>query len=269
MSRIAVGIEYRGTAFAGWQLQEKLRTVQGCIEKAVAEVADERVDVIAAGRTDAGVHAREQVAHFDTRALRTIRAWVLGVNTHLPEDVSVAWALPVADHFHARYSAEERTYRYYILNRWMRSALGGKAAASVFKPLEVTRMAAAARHLIGEHDFSAFRAAECQSHSPIRRLTQLDVARRGDWVVIEATANAFLHHMMRNIAGLLIAAGKGDREPHWAAEVLASRDRKQGAATAPAEGLYLWQVRYPAAFGLPRAAAGSAGADSFMLPAGL
>ncbi len=242
--------------------------MQGCLEDALSSVANERLDVVAAGRTDAGVHAREQVAHFDTTAFRTARAWVLGANTHLPDDVSLSWAMPVPGHFHARYSAEGRTYRYYILNRWMRSALVGKGATPVFKPLGMEVMSTAAQALIGEHDFSAFRAAECQSHSPIRRLTQLSVERSGDWVVIEATANAFLHHMMRNIAGLLIAVGKGDRPSEWAAEVLASRDRTRGAATAPAEGLYLWKVRYPDAFRLPSAPAASTGAVSFMLPGG-
>lgn len=231
-------------------------------------MAAEKVSVICAGRTDAGVHAREQVAHFDTEALRTLRAWVLGVNTHLPDDVSVKWVMPVPAHFHARYSALSRTYRYLILNRWMRSALVGTAAAPVFKPLEVQRMSAAAAHLIGEHDFSAFRAAHCQSHSPVRRLTRLSVERQGDWVVIEATANAFLHHMMRNIAGLLIAVGKGDRPPGWAHEVLSQCDRTKAAATAPAAGLYLWKVEYPEAFRLPEAPGGSASAVSFMLPTG-
>lgn len=180
-----------------------------------------------------------------------MRAWVLGANSNLPDDMSIAWATPVPAHFHARYSAERRTYRYYILNRWVRSALAGKSATPVFKPLHCENMAAAARELIGEHDFSAFRSAQCQSHSPIRRLSGITVESFEDWVIIEATANAFLHHMVRNIAGLLIAVGKGDRPPEWAGEVLASRDRAQGAATAPADGLYLWRIDYPAAFRLP------------------
>jgi len=215
-------------------------------------VADERVSLVAAGRTDSGVHSRGQVAHFDTQALRSVRAWVLGANTSLPDDVSISWATPVPAHFHARYSAESRTYRYYILNHWVRSALAGKSAAAVFKPLDAAAMAAAASRLIGEHDFSAFRAAECQSHSPIRRVTGLSVERAEEWVIIEVTANAFLHHMVRNIAGLLIAVGKGDRPPEWASQVLASLDRSRAAATAPAEGLYLWKIDYPAAFRLPR-----------------
>jgi len=256
VNRIAVGIEYHGSAFAGWQTQEKLRTVQGELEAALGAVADHKVDLIGAGRTDAGVHAREQVAHFETQAVRSMRAWTLGANTHLPADISVTWALPVPAHFHARYCAQARTYRYLILNRGVRSALVGDRAAAIFKPLDQERMSQAAARLLGEHDFSAFRAAECQSHSPVRRLTQLDVARSGEWVSIEATANAFLHHMMRNIVGLLITVGRGDRPPQWAREVLESKDRTRGAATAPPEGLYLWRVRYPAAFGLPVSPAG-------------
>jgi tRNA pseudouridine38-40 synthase len=256
MTRIAIGIEYLGSAFAGWQTQEALRTIQGEIEAALSKVADQKVEVVGAGRTDAGVHAREQVAHFDTDALRSMRAWVLGANTYLSSDISIVWATPVPMHFHARYSAEARTYRYIIFNRGVRSALVGKRATAVFKPLDHERMAEAAVHLVGEHDFNAFRAAGCQSKSPIRKLTRLAVERSGEWVTIEVTANAFLHHMMRNIAGLLIAVGKGDAQPGWAREVLLSRDRTQAAATAPAEGLYLWQVDYPKAFGLPVSTSG-------------
>jgi tRNA pseudouridine38-40 synthase len=261
VQRIAVGIEYRGSAFAGWQVQEKLRTVQGEMEKALSEVAAEKISLICAGRTDAGVHAREQVAHFDTQAVRSMRAWTLGANNSLPDDVSVTWAMPVPGHFHARYSAEARTYRYFIFNRWVRSALVGTRGALVFKPLDHERMAAAASVLVGHHDFSALRSAECRSRSPVRRLTQLAVQRDGDWVTIEATANAFLHHMMRNIAGLLISVGRGDHPPEWAREVLEGRDRALGGATAPADGLYLWQVTYPAVFRLPA----SGGGVSFIL----
>jgi len=249
--RLAVGLEYDGTNYAGWQTQPSLRTVQELVEAALGGVAAEPVSLICAGRTDAGVHARAQVAHFDTHANRSLRGWVLGANTELPSDVSVSWARPVPAHFHARYSAEARTYRYIILNRGSRSALAAKRAAWVYRPLDHERMAQAAAALRGQHDFSAFRSSECQAKSPIRRMEQLTVERRGDWVVIEATANAFLHHMMRNIAGLLISIGKGDAAPSWAREVLEGRDRTRNAATAPAAGLYLWAVRYPAPFGLP------------------
>jgi tRNA pseudouridine38-40 synthase len=251
MYRIAVGIEYDGSAFAGWQSQQALRTVQQTLEGALGAVAAEPISLVAAGRTDAGVHARAQVAHFDSEAERTPRSWLLGANSELPADVALTWAQPVPAHFHARYCAEARVYRYLILNRTARSALNAARTAWVTRTLETEAMAEAAAQLVGEHDFSAFRAAECQAKSPIRRLTSLTVARRGDWIVIEAIANAFLHHMVRNIAGLLIAVGKGDQPPGWARTVLEGRDRTRGAATAPAAGLYLWEVRYPAAFGLP------------------
>jgi tRNA pseudouridine38-40 synthase len=198
------------------------------------------------------VHARWQVAHFDTHANRRLRAWMLGANSELPPDVSIPWVRSVPMHFHARYSAEARTYRYLILNRGVRSAFARGRAAFIHRPLDHERMAQATITLHGSHDFSAFRSAECQANSPIRRMEKLTVARVGDWVVIEATANAYLHHMMRNIAGMLIAIGRGDASPDWARDVLDGRDRKRNAATAPAEGLYFWGVRYPAAFGLPQ-----------------
>jgi tRNA pseudouridine38-40 synthase len=194
------------------------------------------------------------VAHFESDAIRPLRGWVLGANTNLPRDISVAWVLPVPAHFHARYSAEARTYRYFIFNRGMRSALVEKRAAHVHRPLDHERMQAGATALIGEHDFSAFRSSECQARSPVRRLTRLTVERDGEWIAIEVTANAFLHHMVRNIAGVLMAIGQGEQSPGWAAEVLASRDRTRGGVTAPPEGLYMWSIDYPAAFGLPVAA---------------
>jgi len=249
--RIAVGIEYDGSAYAGWQAQSSLPTLQRVIEGALGRIAAAPLNLVCAGRTDAGVHAQGQVAHFDTEALRSPRGWVLGANSELPPDISVSWALPVPSHFHARYCAEARTYRYLILNRTARSALHAHRAAWVHRPLDYERMALAAPALEGEHDFSAFRSSECQAKSPVRRMERLTVERCGEWVVIEATANAFLHHMMRNIAGLLIAIGKAQLPPSRAAEVLAGRDRTVGAATAPASGLYLVAVRYPSAFGLP------------------
>jgi tRNA pseudouridine38-40 synthase len=251
MHRIAVGIEYDGSAFAGWQSQQQLRTVQQVLEAALGAVAAEPVSLVCAGRTDAGVHARGQVAHFDTHAERAPRSWVLGANSELPPDLAVAWALPVPGHFHARYCAEARIYRYLILNRTARSALAAQRAAWVSRALDEAAMAEAARLLVGEHDFSAFRSSECQAKSPVRRLERLSVVRRGDWIAIEAVANAFLHHMARNIAGLLIAVGKGKQPPAWAHSVLEGRDRTRSAATAPAAGLYLWEVRYSQAFGLP------------------
>jgi tRNA pseudouridine38-40 synthase len=251
LTRLAVGVEYDGTAYAGWQTQHSARSVQQAAEAAFSKIANEPISLICAGRTDAGVHARWQVAHFDTNANRRMRAWLLGANTELPSDVSIPWVRPVPMHFHARYSAEARTYRYIILNRFMRSAFAHNRAACIFKPLDHERMSEAALALHGSHDFSAFRSSECQANSPVRRMEKLTVVRYGDWILIQATANAYLHHMMRNIAGMLIAIGRGDAPPAWAKEVLEGRDRRRNAATAPAEGLYLWGVRYPAVFGLP------------------
>jgi len=253
MNRYAVGIEYDGSAYSGWQTQQSLRTIQRLVESALSGVAAEPLEVVCAGRTDAGVHARWQIAHFDTNVTRPMRGWVMGANTELPRDICIVWARPVPLHFHARYSAEARTYRYLILSRPSRSALAEKRAAVIFKPLDHERMAEAAVHLCGHYDFSAFRSSECQSNSPIRRVERLTVERRDEWVIIEATANAFLHHMMRNIAGLLIAIGKAEAPASWAREVLEGRDRTRNAATAPAAGLYLLSVRYPAAFALPAA----------------
>jgi len=251
MPRIALGLEYDGTRYVGWQSQAGLASIQAVAEAALSRVADEAVTLTCAGRTDAGVHAAGQVAHFDCAALRTPRGWALGANTHLPSDVSIVWAREVAEAFHARHSATARTYRYYICNRGSRAALAAGRATMIHQPLDEARMREGAMTLIGEHDFSAFRSAECQSRSPVRRLDALGIERRGDWLLLEVTANAFLHHMVRNIAGLLIAIGQGKSEPRRVREVLESRDRTQGAATAPPEGLYLWRVHYPAALGLP------------------
>jgi tRNA pseudouridine38-40 synthase len=259
MGRIAVGIEYDGSSFCGWQEQRGAPSIQVAAETALGRVADEPVALICAGRTDSGVHARGQVAHFDTAAIRRSRAWLLGANTHLPPTVSLRWALPVPDHFHARYSAVTRVYRYLVLNRAARSALAQARALGVHRPLDAAAMQAAADHLVGQHDFSAFRAAECQARSPVRRLDRLQVVRSGDWVTIDVEANAFLHHMVRNIVGLLLLVGRGEAPPHRAREQLESRERSTGAATAPAHGLYLWQVHYAPEFGLP--------ADSAMIGA--
>ncbi len=253
VGRIAIGIEYDGRAYCGWQQQDDAPSVQESLERALSRVADSPVALTAAGRTDAGVHARIQIAHFDTPSVRSSRAWVLGSNTYLPADISLRWARPVEAHFHARFAALSRTYRYLILNRVARSALAAGRALCVHRPLDAARMQEAALHLIGQHDFSAFRAAACQARSPVRRLEQLAVKRAGDWLTVEVTANAFLHHMVRNIVGLLIAVGLGDAPPEQALRQLESRQRSTGEATAAAHGLYLWQIRYPLAFGLPEA----------------
>jgi tRNA pseudouridine38-40 synthase len=258
MPRIAVGIEYDGSGFAGWQQQAQAPSIQRAVQDALARVCNHPVEVTAAGRTDAGVHARGQVGHFECEADRSERALVLGANTHLPPGVALRWARQVPGHFHARYSAIARTYRYCILNRSARSALAAGRVAFLHRPLDVEAMQAAAPYLIGQHDFSSFRAAECQARSPQRELTALRVERRGEFVLLEVTANAFLHHMVRNIAGLLIHIGWGEAPPEYAAEVLAARDRRIAPATAPASGLYFWRVHYPAVFGLPD--------DSDMMP---
>jgi tRNA pseudouridine38-40 synthase len=251
MARIAAGLEYDGRAYSGWQIQPALNTVQDVVQRAFARVADSPVECTCAGRTDAGVHALSQVVHFDSDASRGERAWRLGANTYLPPDVSVVWVREVPPHFHARYSALARSYRYLILNRDSRSALAGGRATWERRPLDVPLMHAAAQALLGEHDFSAFRAIECQAKSPVRRVDRLDVTRQGEWVAIDVSANAFLHHMVRNIAGLLLSVGHGESPAERVAAMLAGRDRKANAATAPADGLYLAAVRYPAEFGLP------------------
>lgn len=251
MQRFAAGVEYDGSAFCGWQVQAGQRTVEAALLDAVARVADQRTPIVCSGRTDSGVHAVGQIIHFDATARRAPRSWLLGANAYLPADVSLRWVRPVPEHFHARYSALSRTYRYLILNRPTRSALARARATWLHGMLDVPAMQRAAGLLLGEHDFSAFRAAHCQSRSPVRRLDTLDVRRDGDWLIIDATANAFLHHMVRNLVGLLVHIGRGDATPEWASEVLACRDRTRAAATAPPDGLYLHHVRYDAAFALP------------------
>lgn len=259
--RIAALIEYDGSQFSGWQLQAadpqrgEVRTVQAVVEQALGAVAAAPVRVHVAGRTDAGVHAAVQVVHFDSDAKRTPYAWVRGGNTHLPNDVALLWAQPVAADFHARFSASARTYRYVVLNRATRPALAHTRVSWEYRPLEVARMRAAAALLVGMHDFSSYRAVQCQAKSPIRELRVLDVTRHGDYVVITATANAFLHHMVRNLAGVLLDIGAGEREPQWAQEILHARDRTAGGVTAPAAGLYLTGIEYPARFAIPSAQA--------------
>ncbi|MGA9851937.1 MAG: tRNA pseudouridine(38-40) synthase TruA [Gammaproteobacteria bacterium] len=252
MTRLALGLEYDGTEFMGWQRQTHTgRTVQGCLESALSKVADHPVEVSCAGRTDAGVHATGQVAHFDTFAARNLRGWLLGLNSNLPKDMAVNWIREVAEEFHARFRARARQYRYSILNRLTRPAVARTQASWVHRPLDETRMQAAAGHLLGEHDFSAFRAVECQARSPVRTLHRLDVCRQGEQVLIDAVANGFLHHMVRNITGVLIAIGEGKREPDWARQVLEGRDRTLGGITAPPQGLCLMAVLYPAIYEIP------------------
>jgi tRNA pseudouridine38-40 synthase len=249
--RLALGVEYDGGRFAGWEDQPGQRTVQGSLEASVSRVADHPVRVICAGRTDAGVHAWGQVVHFDTSAPRDERAWLLGGNANLPEDVSVAWVRPVPDAFDARRSARRRQYRYLIYNHPLRPALLRERVCWECRPLDPERMQAGASFLLGEHDFSAFRAAACQARTPVRRLERLEVARRGRLIAVDVVANAFLHHMVRNIAGVLMAIGLGKEPPDWARAVLEGRDRRLGGVTAPPQGLYLVGVEYPERFGVP------------------
>lgn len=252
--RIALGIEYCGTNFRGWQSQAGGGTVQDALEAALAQIAGERIGVLCAGRTDAGVHATHQVAHFDTTVERPLSAWVRGVNSQLPEGVAVRWAQPVSDEFNARFSAHSRSYRYLLFNSPVRPAIGATLAGWFHRPLATEPMAEAARALCGEHDFSAFRSSECQAKSPVRTLHRLDVRRQGDWIAFDLGANAFLHHMVRNIVGALVDIGCGRRPPAWTGDLLAQRDRRLAAPTFSPCGLYLVGVGYDAHWGLPQAA---------------
>ncbi len=254
--RIAMGIEYDGTAYNGWQRQRTGHGVQAVIERAVAAVANAPAETFCAGRTDTGVHATAQVVHFDTEAQRDQRGWLLGINSNLPDDVNATWVEFVDAEFHARYSATARTYRYLVLNRLVRSSLFRHRAWWVYQPLSIEPMQTAAAMLLGEHDFSAFRAAGCQARTAHREITLLQVERHAEWLAITVSANAFLQHMVRNISGLLVAIGAGEQPPQWAAEVLASRDRKLGGVAAPPHGLTLVDVAYPDRFGLPRTETG-------------
>ncbi|MBI5461267.1 MAG: tRNA pseudouridine(38-40) synthase TruA [Gammaproteobacteria bacterium] len=252
--RIAMGIEYDGSLFSGWQRQAHATGIQEVLERALSKVADHPVAVVCAGRTDAGVHASAQVVHFDSAAPRAMRAWMLGVTCNLPPEVCVTWAQPVAEDFHARFSAVGRQYRYIILNRTVRPSLLRQRVCWEHAPLDVARMAEASHCLIGVHDFSSFRAQACQAKHPQREVYSLDIRRHGEFIYLDIAANAFLHHMVRNIAGTLMAAGRGDQPVEWVQSVLEARDRTVGGITASAAGLYLVQVRYPERFGVPQIA---------------
>ncbi|WP_298138567.1 tRNA pseudouridine(38-40) synthase TruA [Acidiferrobacter sp.] len=251
MTRWALGIEYDGARFCGWQSQAGVPTVQDTLEQALARVACEPIRVVAAGRTDTGVHALGQVVHFDSRAVRRPEAFVRGTNAHLSSDVAVLWARVVPEDFHARFSARARRYRYIWLNRRARAALYRDHVSFEYRPLDASRMADAAAVLIGRHDFSAFRAAQCQAKTPVRTIHCLTVEREGPLVVMTIGADAFLHHMVRNIAGVLAAIGAGERPAAWAREVLDARERAAGGITAPPYGLYLEAVEYPGHYGIP------------------
>jgi tRNA pseudouridine38-40 synthase len=251
MARIALGVEYDGSRFLGWQTQPRGGTVQDALEPALSSIAGAAVSVTAAGRTDRGVHARLQVVHFDTAAARPASAWVRGTNALLPDTVAVLWAREVEAAFHARYSALSRTYRYVLLNRPVRPALAAGRVGWFHLPLDVKRMREAAAQLVGEHDFSAFRSAECQARTPVRTVARLEVERHGDRIDLVIQANAFLHHMVRNIVGTLVYVGKGRQPPRWAGELLRARSRALAAPTFGPEGLYLESIEYDVKWDLP------------------
>lgn len=253
MPRIALGLEYDGSSFCGWQTQPSGAAVQDAVDAALSAIADESVASQCAGRTDAGVHALAQVIHFDTRAARPLSAWVRGVNGRLPRTVSVQWAKEVPETFHARNAACGRAYTYLLLNRPERPGLHRGRVGWHHRPLDLEAMRAAGAHLLGSHDFSSFRAAECQARSPVKELREASLSRQGNLIVLRFAADAFLHHMVRNIVGCLVMVGKGAREPGWLREVLRARDRRLAAPTFAADGLYLTAVRYDAHWGLPGA----------------
>ena len=249
--RIALGLEYDGALFHGWQSQADGSGVQDAVEQAIAAIAGARAGIAAAGRTDSGVHATMQVIHFDTDAVRPESAWVRGVNALLPPTVAVRWATGVAAEFHARFSAAGRHYTYLLLDRPERPALLQSRVGWYHQPLALAPMRAAAESLLGVHDFSAFRAAECQAKSPVKTLDRLDITREGDMLRFDLHADAFLHHMVRNIVGTLVYVGAGRQAPTWVAQLLADRDRARAAPTFSAAGLYLTGVDYPARWNLP------------------
>lgn len=251
VKRYAIGLEYDGSKFLGWQIQSQDPTVQGCLERALASVADHEARVTGCGRTDTGVHAVCQVAHFDSPADRAERSWLLGLNSNLPQGISVLWVREVEAAFHARFSAFSRSYRYVILNRWVRPALDATRVSWCRTPLDADKMQDAAQALLGEHDFTSFRARACQARHAVREIQQISVRRTGEVVSLEVTANGFLYHMVRNIAGTLMRVGLGEESVDWVKNVLEKMDRTEAAPTAPPEGLYFLGARYSEAYALP------------------
>jgi tRNA pseudouridine38-40 synthase len=243
--RIALGIEYDGSGYHGWQIQPQQNTVAGQLNRALSQIADEPILTVCAGRTDVGVHAKGQVVHFDTKAVRSLDAWVRGTNSFLPKDIAVQWAKVVDENFHARFSALSRSYQYIIYNAPVRSAVYARSSSFYAKPLNHEWMAMAAQYFIGTHDFSALRDSQCQAKTPVRTISELTVLRDGPFIKVNITANAFLHHMVRNIIGVLLPIGAGEKPPIWAQEILQQRDRKQAGITALPNGLTLMHVNYP------------------------
>ena len=250
--RYALGVEYDGSKYCGWQRQSHSPSVQQHVEEALSKIANESIKVVCAGRTDTGVHATNQVIHFDTDQIRKDRAWTLGVNTHLPATISIKWVKLVDEEFHARFSATARRYRYIIYNNSLRSALLSTGLSFNYNELDADLMHEAAQHLVGHHDFTSFRTVHCQSHSPERTLYHCDVRREGRFIIIDVRGNAFLHHMIRNISGSLMRVGQGLESTAWIKDVLEAKNRCLAGITAPADGLYFVGVEYPDKFTLPK-----------------
>lgn len=251
MPRLALGVSYRGGAYRGWQSQPGGQTVQDALEVALTAFVDQPVKTVCAGRTDAGVHAFNQVVHLDSPVEREPFSWLRGTNRHLPADIALQWARPVPDDFHARFHARGRRYRYLLLESPMRPALESGAVGWTFRPLDADAMRAAAALLVGEHDFSAFRSSECQAKSPVKTLRAIGISRRGAYWRFDFDGSAFLHHMVRNIMGCLVAVGSGRQPPSWLGEVLAARNRDAAAPTFAADGLYFAGPYYDPGLGLP------------------
>lgn len=256
MARIALGVEYNGAAYYGWQRQKNVNSVQQELEQALKSISQQNIEVFCAGRTDAGVHATNQIVHFDTTVERPVKAWTMGVNANIPDTISVKWAQYVPDNFHARYAATARRYRYIIYNSPLRPGIFAEGVSHYYLPLDIKPMHEAAQSLIGEHDFTSFRASHCQSKSPFRNIHHAQVTRIGNYVILDIKANAFLHHMVRNIMGSLIKIGIGEESVTWMNELLAVKDRTKAAATAKPNGLFLVEVDYPKEWGLPDAIPG-------------
>ncbi|WP_432473852.1 tRNA pseudouridine(38-40) synthase TruA [Amphritea sp. HPY] len=257
-SRYALCVEYAGGNYRGWQTQKEkdVPTVQETVEAALSKIANEPISVICAGRTDACVSGTYQIIHFDTTAERNLRGWVMGTNTQLPDDIAIRWAKPVDNSFHARFSALERRYRYLIYSSPVKPALLSKGVTWTHKKLDISAMQEATKYLLGEHDFSSYRAIACQAKSPVREVRAMNIYTAGELIVIDVRANAFLHHMIRNFAGVLMTIGAGEAKPVWAKEVLEARDRTQGGITAPPYGLYFVDVKYPEEYELPKSQLG-------------
>ena len=253
--RLALGISYRGSAYHGWQSQPDGRTVQDKVESALSQFADHRIGVVCAGRTDAGVHAVNQVVHFDAPVERRVFSWLSGTNRYLPDDIALQWCQAVTDDFHARNHARGRRYAYVLLDSPVRPALESALAGWTFRPLDGEAMRAAAAILIGHHDFTSFRSSQCQAASPVKELRRIDISRRGAYWRFDFDANAFLHHMVRNIVACLVAVGAGLQPVRWLRDVLAARDRDGAAPTFGPEGLYLISPYYDAALDLPERSA--------------